>query len=58
MVVGYALDTILSPDENDSNPTPSRRKRTGLLPRSSLIINTKVGRYEADPLKQFDFSYR
>ena len=23
----------------------------------AIIINTKVGRYEADPLHQFDFSY-
>ncbi|EED93766.1 predicted protein, partial [Thalassiosira pseudonana CCMP1335] len=44
IVVGYALDTIL-------------RKRRGSLPRSSIIVNTKVGRYEADPLHQFDFSY-
>jgi len=27
------------------------------LDRSKLVINTKVGRYDSDPLKQFDFSY-
>jgi Predicted oxidoreductases (related to aryl-alcohol dehydrogenases) len=27
------------------------------LDRSKLIINTKIGRYDSDPLKQFDFSY-
>jgi L-galactose dehydrogenase len=27
------------------------------IPRDSLTLNTKVGRYEADPRKQFDFSY-
>lgn len=55
-VVGYALDTLLlSGSDDDSNPT---RPRTGSLSRSNLIINTKVGRYEADPLKQFDFSYK
>lgn len=28
------------------------------LDRSKLIINTKIGRYDSDPLKQFDFSYK
>ena len=59
--VGYALDTILEDYKsllNTSAPSNiQRRKRTGSLPRSSLIINTKVGRYEANPLHQFDFSY-
>ena len=54
-VVGYALDTILSDDDESYNV--QRRKRTGDLARSNVIINTKVGRYEANPLKQFDFSY-
>lgn len=49
-VVGYALDTILSDEGCDQ---AQQRK----LARSDLIINTKVGRYEADVLKQFDFSY-
>mmetsp|Transcript_34806 Transcript_34806/g.66769 ORF Transcript_34806/g.66769 Transcript_34806/m.66769 type:complete len:539 (+) Transcript_34806:79-1695(+) len=34
-----------------------RRTRYGTLPRTNLIINTKIGRYESDPLKQFDFGY-
>ena len=65
--IGYALDTILVDDEHDNTPAGEksselqlknqRRKRSGSLSRSSLIINTKVGRYEADPLLQFDFSY-
>ncbi|KAL7541995.1 hypothetical protein ACHAXR_011659 [Thalassiosira sp. AJA248-18] len=64
--VGYALDTLLAADENNSSgeisstldlTTPQKRKRTGSLPRSDLIINTKVGRYDAHPLHQFDFSY-
>lgn len=33
------------------------RTRHGTLPRTKLIINTKIGRYESDPLKQFDFTY-
>jgi len=66
-VVGYALDTILSNDSSFANDTADadsdcfhfpQRPRTGLLHRSNLILNTKVGRYEADPIKQFDFSYR
>ena len=69
-VVGYAIDTILSDDEGrdkllsldtilfyDESYKVQRRKRTGDLARSDIIINTKVGRYEANPLKQFDFSY-
>ena len=54
-VVGYALDTILS--DEGCNQAIHRRKRMGTLARSDIIINTKVGRYEADPMKQFDFSY-
>lgn len=53
VVVGYALDTILSDEEDDQ----AQRRRTGSLIRSDIIVNTKVGRYEADPLHQFDFSY-
>lgn len=29
----------------------------GTIDRSKLVINTKIGRYEADPKKQFDFGY-
>lgn len=64
-VVGFALDTILSDESvssnhtaNESSHTPPTRQRTGFLHRSRLIVNTKVGRYESDPLKMFDFSYR
>eukprot|EP00984_Skeletonema_dohrnii_P011351 scaffold4524_cov126-Skeletonema_dohrnii-CCMP3373.AAC.3 len=53
-VVGYALDTILSDEGCDQ---AQQRTRNGSLARSDLIINTKVGRYEADVLKQFDFSH-
>ena len=68
IVVGYALDTILASDDDnkehsDENkksktaPVKATRRRTGSLPRSSIIMNTKVGRYEANPLEQFDFSH-
>lgn len=43
VVVGWALEKILS------NPN-------GNVKREQLTINTKVGRYEADPGRQFDFS--
>ena len=62
--IGYALDTILIDDEHNNTVAGEKssvlgqiRKRSGSLPRTSLIINTKIGRYEADPLLQFDFSY-
>lgn len=42
VVIGWALEEILG--EGSS------------VARDDLIINTKVGRYEADPQKQFDFS--
>lgn len=66
IVVGYALDTILlnsnPPDDYDNqspliNTIAHTRKRSGTVPRTDIIVNTKVGRYEADPQKQFDFSY-
>lgn len=41
VVVGWALESLLKSDQVD---------------RSQLIINTKVGRYEAEPSQQFDFS--
>ncbi len=47
MVVGWALEEILS--STGSNRTISR---------GDLCINTKIGRYEADPKYQFDFSRR
>ena len=43
MVVGWALEEILSDEKT-------------LVRREDLCINTKVGRYEADPTQQFDFS--
>ena len=62
ITVGFALDTILADDDDiadddEKNATIPQRKRSGSLPRSCLIINTKVGRYDAHPLRQFDFSY-
>jgi aryl-alcohol dehydrogenase-like predicted oxidoreductase len=43
VVLGWALEKILN-------------KPNGAVKREQLTINTKVGRYEADPSRQFDFS--
>lgn len=42
-VVGWALQELLT-------------KESSIITRDDLVVNTKVGRYEADPQKQFDFS--
>jgi L-galactose dehydrogenase len=53
IVVGLALQSIFGASDTRSddgtNASPAIR-------RSDVIINTKVGRYEADPKHQFDFS--
>eukprot|EP00804_Cyclotella_cryptica_P007411 CCRYP_002619-RA/>CCRYP_002619-RA protein AED:0.26 eAED:0.26 QI:185/1/1/1/1/0.66/3/1686/543 len=54
----YSDHVTVTTGSEEKFSKPKRRTRTGLLPRSSVIVNTKVGRYEADPLRQFDFSYR
>lgn len=61
IVIGYALDTILAEDEEEGKGNHDKqiikRIRHGSLPRSNVIINTKIGRYESNPLHQFDFTY-
>ena len=52
IVVGWALDETLvqsSSEERANDESPP-------INREDLCINTKVGRYEADPAQQFDFS--
>ena len=44
IVVGYALEDIIGEEKNK-------------IPRSNLIVNTKVDRYDASPSDMFDFSY-
>jgi aryl-alcohol dehydrogenase-like predicted oxidoreductase len=60
IVVGWALEEILSnKDENNDNNKPRDGETTTInssIAREDLCINTKVGRYEADPKQQFDFS--
>ena len=41
IVVGYALQRLTEKDD---------------VPRETILVNTKIGRYEADPLHQFDFT--
>ena len=50
IVVGFALEDIISDESGDC----ANEKK---ISRSDLIINTKVGRYDANPADQFDFSY-
>jgi len=57
VVVGYAFQDCLlehSPSSNNKSTSNSNQQR---IPRSSLIINTKIGRYEQSPINQFDYSY-
>ncbi|VEU35524.1 unnamed protein product [Pseudo-nitzschia multistriata] len=49
IVVGWALKESLSGSDADSS-------NSKLIDREDLCVNTKVGRYEADPTHQFDFS--
>ena len=55
MVVGWALEEILSSSPHDKG-VEGTTGTTPAMARSDLCINTKVGRYEADPAHQFDFS--
>jgi diketogulonate reductase-like aldo/keto reductase len=59
IVLGWALQELLEPTPttgllllSSELPTPPKR----IIQREHLCINTKVGRYEADPKHQFDFS--
>ena len=57
MVVGYSLEDLL--DKNLlTETTDVNRKASGpTIDRASLVVNTKIDRYESDPAAQFDFSY-
>ena len=62
IVIGWAMEEILliqdkgseagGENENDDAQPP----RNGMISRDDIIINTKIGRYEENPMKQFDFS--
>jgi aryl-alcohol dehydrogenase-like predicted oxidoreductase len=54
-------DGVDSRDPSSASTTPaaaesSARSTATAIRRSDLIVNTKVGRYEADPPRQFDFT--
>jgi aryl-alcohol dehydrogenase-like predicted oxidoreductase len=56
IVVGYALEDIIASDEaikKDDADSSANKK----VARANLIVNTKVGRYEANPADMFDFSH-
>ncbi len=54
VVIGYALKKLLRMEEEDTSKSADD---VSTIERKDIIINTKVGRYDADPEDQFDFSY-
>jgi L-galactose dehydrogenase len=59
IVVGWAMEELLRPNNNDNSDNDNVNETdtsTKCIAREDLIINTKIGRYEADPNQQFDFS--
>jgi L-galactose dehydrogenase len=49
----------INKNEDDNNNEDKRCNGTRtLIRRTDITINTKVGRYEADPLHMFDFTYQ
>lgn len=52
IVIGFAMEELLLNNKDKDNDDESNLR----VRRSNLIINTKVGRYEADPKRQFNFS--
>jgi L-galactose dehydrogenase len=62
VVVGWALEELRHPSIEKSKRTTTdlgieAQPSDYSFQRSSIIINTKVGRYNADPDSQFDFSF-
>jgi L-galactose dehydrogenase len=65
VVIGWAMQELLVENNTSYNPQSSsddgsmplkKAKTRRRIPRHELVINTKIGRYEADPIQQFDFS--
>eukprot|EP00978_Attheya_sp_CCMP212_P023034 scaffold69718_cov43-Attheya_sp.AAC.3 len=54
----HMMDTTTTTNSNHATTTTPASKTRQRVSRSDLIINTKVGRYDADPSQQFDFSYQ
>ena len=57
IVIGYALEDIIASDEVSKNDEKVDESANKKVARADLIINTKVGRYEANPADMFDFSH-
>ena len=68
VVVGWALSELListtddtpnidTTNDTDTTTTTTTTRRRRTVRRDLIMINTKVGRYEADPVRQFAFSY-
>ena len=50
-VIGWALQKLQTTTKSKSKSSSS------LWKREDIMVNTKVGRYEAEPSQQFDYSY-
>jgi aryl-alcohol dehydrogenase-like predicted oxidoreductase len=57
VVLGWAFQKIIRTTTTTTTTRNNQQESHNKIPRSALIINTKVGRYEADPSRQFDFTY-
>lgn len=56
-VVGLALQELFQENGNDkSHHDDNKNRRRNNITRQDVILNTKVGRYDAEPACQFDFS--
>ena len=55
-VIGLALTFKDNKDELNSSECPLSTLKDINFARDDIIINTKVGRYESDPQRMFDFS--
>lgn len=52
VIIGLALEKYFN---NNKNTVASTKDA---VQREDLIINTKIGRYDSNPTKQFDFTYK
>ncbi|CAJ1934390.1 unnamed protein product [Cylindrotheca closterium] len=55
MVIGWAMEGLLEEKKDTTSSDKTVISRTK-IPRNQIVLNTKLGRYEANPSEQFDFS--
>ena len=55
IVIGWAMEELLLQERNKGGGSTTTNNGLGIS-RNDIIINTKIGRYEENPNKQFDFS--